>query len=293
MRKTLIDNQICDGKRIVSPLCDSGSDCGSLTVITLHEIGRLKPLPFRYMQQSNGNGLTAYLQTDSEVKDILKASESITPAVQSYGGDEIPRAVVMVQQYAVTKKQTEKTGIYRKKMEVKKDENGNPIMQEVGEVNGVMNYKPELIESGKWREVRTTTGEEVQNTLSVIPLRAKVDKNTLNHVLGCNFNELQTSILQGKPIERKTVVNGIERTYRLNVKTAIRKGAIIHLFVREGNKVLSTVQVNGGIKGGELLSDLHKGFQNLYEQIKAAQEAEKPAQVSAAICTALGMKIKS
>lgn len=243
--------------------------------------------------QSNGD----YLQTESQAKELIACIPAHSPCVTSYGGEEIPRSVVLVQMYQTKKKETQPSGVFHQvfKPVINKDTGKQDFeMVEIEpDKDGKKNFKKVL----KWqqnysfKESRTVKGENIENCLSVIPLRAKVDKEELRHLLGCNLNELQTAITEGKPIKRTRVMKDREIETITNVKATIRKGAICHLFVKFNGLVFSTVQVNGGVKGADLLNDFPQSCAAFYHQIKSAMNSNKPVQVSEAIAKALNLKV--
>jgi hypothetical protein len=254
--------------------------------------------------QPNADNQAAYLQTDSEARELILAAPKTAPQLPSYGGEEIPRAIVIVQQYSSTRQKSEGSHRYKLTKVQAKDESGKPMFENVlvegkeGEENAVYEKRPVFTDKPILKQIRSKVGDPVTtNTLQVIPLRAKVSSSKMPEVLGANLNELYEAMTIGKVITIKRQVkdsNGKleDKDYQLKVRAGIKKGAVCHLFYREGDKIFSTVTVNGGVKGSELLTDFNAAAKSLYQQLKAAKEGGTVKEIASNIVTALGLKAK-
>lgn len=251
--------------------------------------------------------LTPYLQADSEAKEVIEAIPSISPALPNYGGKRIARALVLVQMYQTNRKESKGTGIYTFKQVPKRGEDGKPqyemkpVLDEEGQPKfdaltkqPYMERVPIFEEKKKLVQVRQHGGKHTVSTLNVVPIRIEASENEMNAVIGGAFDDLQRAITTGRPVKMKRNINGEAKEVTVHVKNAFRKNALVHVFFREGDKVISTVQMLGGVKGSVMYNDFHQFCKDVYRQLLAAkaQQDGKPLDVDTSILTALGLTSK-
>lgn len=260
------------------------------------------------MQQENlSNKQTAnYLQAESEAKELLIIAPTVTPNLPNYGGEQVPKAMVIVQNYSVTRTETSATDEFKEVRQQMKDVtgklkfdlvpvNGTDGKQKV-DSNGSKIFKrvPVMSNEMKWQRIRTRGNSNTTQTLNVLPCKILAHGKKLSDVLACGLDDLKKAITTGKPVNIAKVVNGEKKQIVINVKKAIRKNSLCHVFVRIGDKVLSTVMVHGGVKGSELYNDFHGAASAMYQQLKQAETDSdgKPLEIDSSILTALGLTKK-
>lgn len=258
------------------------------------------------MQQENyvTKATANYLQADNEAKELLKIAPSILPVLADYGGEQVPKSLVIIQNFSSRRKKMNATQEFKQvrrqakydngklkfEMQPKKDAKGQIMKDDKG--NELFLQVPVYEKDKVWQQVRTVGEEYDVNTLNVLSFKALSKGSDLSKSFGSFMNEVKLAITDGKPIKVIRVVNGVKKEMTINVKQAIRKNALCHLFIKIGDKVLSTIQVNGGIKGSEFYNNFSDGACKAgFKQLERAQNSfdGKPIEIDTTILTAMGL----